>query len=118
MNVKYGINSNLTFDFTYKPDFSQIESDTQQIEVNQRFPINYPELRPFFLEGQEIYAIRGAVTPVQTRTIVDPNYGAKLTGKIGRRMSIGFFLADDAGPGKGDNPADRTFGKAAHVALD
>ena len=37
VDLKYGINSNLTFDFTYNPDFSQIESDTQQIEVNQRF---------------------------------------------------------------------------------
>ena len=33
-NVKYGITSNLTFDFTYNPDFSQIETDRPQIEVN------------------------------------------------------------------------------------
>src|SRR5688572_19609920 len=57
MNVKYGITPNLTFDFTYNPDFSQIESDRQQIEVNERFPVFYPELRPFFVEGQEIYQI-------------------------------------------------------------
>jgi uncharacterized protein DUF5916/cellulose/xylan binding protein with CBM9 domain len=111
--LKYGINSNLTFDFTYNPDFSQIESDTQQIDVNQRFPINYPELRPFFLEGQEIYNIVGMPTAVQTRTIVDPRYGAKLTGKVGNRVSIGMFLADDQAPGKGDNPLDPAFGKSA-----
>ena len=80
-NVKYGITSNLTLDFTYNPDFSQIETDRPQIEVNQRFPIDYPELRPFFLEGQELFNIRAPVTPVQTRTIVDPQYGAKLTGR-------------------------------------
>ena len=62
----------MTFDFTFNPDFSQVESDRQQIEVNQRFPIQYPELRPFFLEGQEIYAIPGSIRPLHTRTIVDP----------------------------------------------
>src|SRR3954469_8592764 len=84
MNVKYGITSNLTFDLTYNPDFSQIESDRQQIEVNQRFPISYPELRPFFLEGQEIFRVPGPVTFIHTRTIVDPQFGAKLSGKVGK----------------------------------
>ena len=42
LNVKYGITSNLTADFTYNPDFSQIESDLPQIEVNQRFPSSSP----------------------------------------------------------------------------
>ena len=51
MNVKYGVTSNLVFDFTYNPDFSQIESDTAQIEVNQRFPVFFPERRPFFPRG-------------------------------------------------------------------
>ena len=57
MNVKYGLTPNLTFDFTYNPDFSQIESDRAADQVNERFPVFYPELRPFFLEGQEIYQI-------------------------------------------------------------
>jgi hypothetical protein len=113
VGLKYGINSNLTFDFTYNPDFSNIESETQQIEVNQRFPINYPELRPFFLEGQEIYQIPGMPTPVQTRRIVDPRYGAKLTGKVGSRTSIGLFLSDDEAPGNVDDPADPAFGHRA-----
>ena len=78
VDLKYGINSNLTLDFTYNPDFSQIESDNQQIEVNRRFAINFPELRPFFLEGREIYEIPGDFRPVQTRRIVDPRYAAKL----------------------------------------
>ena len=39
------------------PDFSQIESDRPQIEVNQRFALFFPELRPFFLEGSEIFNI-------------------------------------------------------------
>ena len=58
MSVKYGITPNLTADMTYNPDFSQIESDQPQIETNQRFALFYPEQRPFFLEGQEIFRPR------------------------------------------------------------
>ena len=117
-NIKYGITSNLTLDFTYNPDFSQIETDRPQIEVNQRFPINFPELRPFFLEGQEIFNIAGppTITLVQTRTIVDPQYGAKLTGKIGR-TAIGLLIANDEAPGKVDDRDDPAFDKTAQVML-
>jgi len=81
-NLKYGINSNLTFDFTYNPDFSQIESDRQQIEVNQRFPISYPELRPFFLEGQEIFRVPGPITFMWT---AQPGACAGLVGGCRRQ---------------------------------
>ena len=116
VNLKYGVTSNLTFDFTYNPDFSQIETDSPQIEVNQRFPLNFPELRPFFLEGQEIFSIMAPVTLVQTRTIVDPDYGAKLTGKVGR-TSVMVVAADDQAPGKVDDRSDPAFGKSAQVFL-
>src|SRR5580765_4636279 len=66
VGLKYGINSNLTFDFTYNPDFSQIESDTQQIDINQRFPLQFAELRPFFREGQEIFSLVGMPRAVET----------------------------------------------------
>jgi hypothetical protein len=116
VSVKYGLTPNLTFDFTYNPDFSQIESDTQQIQVNLRFPVSFPELRPFFLEGQDIFRIPGPVTMVHTRTIVDPQYGAKLTGKIGK-ATVGFVFADDQAPGKGDDPLDPAFGQAAQAVM-
>ena len=116
LNLKYGITSDLTFDFTYNPDFSQIESDRPQIEVNQRFPIFFPELRPFFLEGREIYEVSGPVTVVHTRTIVDPRYGAKLSGKIGN-TSLGLLFADDEAPGRVDDPDDPAFDRAAQVVL-
>jgi len=112
VGVKYGLSSNLTLDFTYNPDFSQIESDNQQIQVNNRFPINFPELRPFFLEGREIYETPGNPR-VETRRIVDPRYAAKLTGKVGARTSIGILVADDEAPGKRDSVTDPAFGKTA-----
>jgi len=117
VDLKYGINSNVTFDFTYNPDFSQIESDNQQIEVNRRFPINFPELRPFFLEGREIYEIPGGFRPVQTRRIVDPRYAAKLTGKISARTSLGLFFADDEAPGKVESSIDPAYGQKAQNVL-
>ena len=59
VSVKYGVTSNLTADFTINPDFSQIESDRARIEVNQRFPLFFSELRPFFVEGAEMGGHRG-----------------------------------------------------------
>ena len=116
VNVKYGVTSNLTADFTVNPDFSQIESDRTQIEVNQRFPIRYRELRPFFLEGAEIFSITGPVTLIHTRTMVDPDYGAKLTGKVGG-LSIGALAANDRAPGKVEDELDRAFGQHANTFI-
>lgn len=114
VNLKYGLTSNLTLDFTANPDFSQIESDEAQIEVNQRFPVFYPERRPFFLEGQEIFSVQGPVNLLHTRTIVDPRLGAKLTGKQGR-SSIGVLVVDDEAAGLVEDPASAAFGQSASV---
>jgi hypothetical protein len=116
VNVKYGITSNLTADFTVNPDFSQIESDRQQIEVNQRYPIFYSELRPFFVEGSEIFSITAPVTFVHTRTIVDPDYGAKITGQVGR-FSIGALTANDRAPGRVDDTSDPAFDQTAQTFI-
>ena len=55
-------------------------------EYKERFPVQYPELQPFFLEGRDIYNVPspGGATIIHTRTIVDPRFGAKLVGKVGR----------------------------------
>ncbi|MBN1224031.1 MAG: carbohydrate binding family 9 domain-containing protein, partial [Candidatus Aminicenantes bacterium] len=92
LNMKYGITSNLTADATFNPDFSQIEADMPQIEVNQRYEIYYPEKRPFFLEGKDFFD-----TPfelVYTRTISDPQWGTKLSGKMGK-TTLGFLSTYD-----------------------
>ncbi|MCY4027045.1 MAG: DUF5916 domain-containing protein [Acidobacteria bacterium] len=102
LGIKYGVTSNLTLDVTLNPDFSQIESDQPQVEVNQRFALFYPELRPFFLEGQEIFAAATPVNLVHTRTIVDPRFGAKLSGKVGD-MTLGVFVTDDEATGRLDD---------------
>lgn len=116
LNVKYGVTSNLTADFTVNPDFSQIESDQPQIEVNQRFPLFFPELRPFFVEGNEVFNINGPVTLVHTRTIVDPLFGTKLTGKVGK-MAVGLLAANDQAPGNLEDETDPLFGRTAQTFI-
>ena len=116
VGVKYGVTSNLTLDFTYNPDFSQIESDRPQVEINQRFALYFAEQRPFFLEGQEIFRTATPTNLVHTRTIVDPRYGAKVTGKIGR-TSVGVFVADDEAAGRVDGVSDPSFGRTAQSLI-
>jgi hypothetical protein len=73
-DVKWTPGANTALDGTLNPDFSQIESDVAQISANERFALFYPEKRPFFLEGSELFA-----TPIQavyTRTITAPHVGA------------------------------------------
>jgi hypothetical protein len=92
LNLKYGITSDLTADITYNPDFSQIESDMPQVDVNQRYALYYPEKRPFFLEGKDFYD-----TPLEliyTRKIINPLWGVKLSGKTGQ-TTIGFLSTYD-----------------------
>ena len=114
--VKYGITPNLTADVTYNPDFSQIESDRPQIETNQRFALFYPEQRPFFLEGQEIFQTATPLTLVHTRTIVDPRFGGKLTGKIGQ-ATLGVVVADDEAAGRLDDREHPLYGTTAQTFL-
>ncbi|MGH7731308.1 MAG: DUF5916 domain-containing protein [Candidatus Eiseniibacteriota bacterium] len=96
LTAKYGLTSGLTADLTVTPDFSQVEADASVVDVNERFAIFYPEQRPFFLEGGEIF--RTPINAVYTRRIADPLYGFKLTGKQGG-TSIGALHARDRSGG-------------------
>jgi hypothetical protein len=93
---KYTLTPTITLDFTLNPDFAQVESDQLVVTANQRFPIFFPEKRPFFLEGSDIFTTQ--ISAVHTRAIIDPDFAAKLTGKTGRN-SFGLLLASDNGPG-------------------
>jgi hypothetical protein len=85
----------MVLDGTYNPDFSQIEADVSQITVNERFALFFPEKRPFFLNGTEIFNTPQRL--VYTRQIVDPVGGLKLTGKLGN-FNIGYIGALDDSP--------------------
>jgi hypothetical protein len=96
VTAKLGITSNITLALAVNPDFAQVEADQLVVTANQRFPIFFPERRPFFLEGIEIFST--PLTAVNTRAIVDPDIALKLTGKSGRN-SFGVMFASDNGPG-------------------
>jgi hypothetical protein len=103
VSVKYGLTSAMTLDATINPDFSQVESDAFEVEVNQRFPVFFSEKRPFFMEGQGLFNIAGTNgdatmrTAVHTRKIIDPSAGLKLTGAAGRH-TFGVLSSADASP--------------------
>ena len=92
LSLRWGISSSLTLNGAVNPDFSQVEADIAQLEVNERFALFYPEKRPFFLEGVDYFQ-----TPIQavfTRTVADPSFGGKLTGKQGAN-AFGIFVTRD-----------------------
>jgi len=53
-DVKMGIGSNLTLDATINPDFGQVEADPAVVNLSA-FETFFPERRPFFLEGVNIF---------------------------------------------------------------
>jgi uncharacterized protein DUF5916 len=91
LNLRLGFSS-YALDATINPDFSQVESDEGQVTVNERFALFFPEKRPFFLEGIELFG--SPQTLVYTRRIVNPKAGAKLTGKFGQ-LGVAHLTAVD-----------------------
>ncbi len=92
VSMRWGITPNVSLNATINPDFSQVEADVAQLDVNERFALFFPEKRPFFLEGVDFFA-----TPfraVFTRSVVDPKWGLKLTSKSGKN-GYGVFVAED-----------------------
>ena len=96
LTAKFGLTPTVTLDLAINPDFAQVEADQTVVTANQRFPIFFPEKRPFFLEGIDIF--QTMISAVNTRTIVDPDVAVKLTGKRGRN-TFGLMLASDNAPG-------------------
>ena len=100
ISAKIGLTPTITLDATVNPDFSQVESDAFQVEVNQRFPVFFSEKRPFFMEGAGLFTLAASasdssmIAAVHTRRIVDPKAGIKLTGSVGR-VQFGTLTAVD-----------------------
>jgi len=120
LDLKFTPNADTALDLALKPDFSQVESDTAQISANERFALLFPEKRPFFLEGVDLFQ-----TPIQavyTRTITSPRWGGRATGKQGGiRYTV--LVADDEGGGSAIVPgpnnsslAEQDFGSTVVIA--
>ncbi len=92
LSIRWSPTTSLTLNATINPDFSQVEADAAQLQVNERFALLFPEKRPFFLEGADFFG-----TPILThftRSIANPEWGLKLTGKLGG-SAIGLLAARD-----------------------
>ncbi|MCP5052262.1 MAG: carbohydrate binding family 9 domain-containing protein [bacterium] len=126
LTSKIGLTSEMTLDIAANPDFSHIESDEGQVDVNLRIDALREEKRPFFLEGLEhfSFAATGYDSPspieliVDTRNIMDPILGLKLSGKTGKSGTVNSLFAIDESPknappdpgNPGQAPGDNYFG--------
>jgi hypothetical protein len=122
---KVGITTDLTLDAAINPDFSQVESDAGQVDINLRYALYFPEKRPFFLEGNEIFQFAGnteeapLTAMIHTRTIVDPVFGFKMTGKLGVTNTIAAIYAQDYQPdGETDEHPDFSIFRLKHALKD
>jgi len=96
IGVSYGISPTVTAEVTINPDFSQVESDAAQINVNSTFALFYPEKRPFFQEGSDLWNTWFDV--VYTRSINKPLWAGKATGRPGNTNFAVMVAQDEATP--------------------
>ncbi|MGD9487519.1 MAG: DUF5916 domain-containing protein [Calditrichaceae bacterium] len=92
LGIKWTITPSLTVEGSYNPDFSQVESDADKIDINQPFALSFSEKRPFFLEGSDLFSTW--VDVVYTRSINDPVAAGKVIGRW-RRSTLAFLTAVD-----------------------
>jgi len=95
LDARLGLTPNMGLAATLNPDFSQVDQDPTFIDLNQRFAFFLPERRPFFLDGTEYFADQHGT--LYSRSIVDPLYGFKLSGRAGP-WSVGALHSLDRSP--------------------
>jgi uncharacterized protein DUF5916 len=114
VDVKAVIKDAITVDLTVNPDFSQVESDEPQTTVNQRFEVFFPERRPFFIENAGYF--RTPINLFFSRRIQHPEFGARVTGKLGA-WAFGALGMDDRAPGENLSSSDEPHGRRAGNAV-
>ena len=96
LGMRYAFTPSISAEATINPDFSQVESDAAQVDVNTNFALFFPERRPFFQEGGDLYDTW--INSVYTRSLNNPQFAGKLTGRSGR-LSFGYIGARDMDTG-------------------
>jgi len=121
-DVRWGITQNLSLNGTINPDFSQVEADVGQVLVNERFAVFYPEKRPFFLDGLELFDTPNQL--IYTRQVREPDVGVKLAGKQGATTVAAMLAVEpDSFSLTGSRPLDgvlrlrRDIGRNSSVGL-
>ena len=89
VGIKIPVGQTTTVELTINPDFSQVEADVTQFDVNNNFALSYPERRPFFNEGSDLFSAGGHewqpnIKPIYTRSINDPSAALKVLGRVGK----------------------------------
>ena len=92
LDLRWGISQDTYLNATINPDFSQVEADSLQLDVNNTFSLFFPERRTFFLDGADYFDTYENL--VHTRNIASPEYGLKLTGKANQN-TYGLVAAND-----------------------
>ena len=108
-DIKMGLGPNLTLETAINPDFGQVEADPAEVNLTA-FETRFPEKRPFFTEGAQLFNI-GHPNFYYSRRIgarpIGPAAGdyvdyptqntiiaaAKLTGRLQSKTSLGFIGA-------------------------
>lgn len=114
VDAKFIFNDAFVLDVTLNPDFSQVESDEPQVTVNERFEVQFPERRPFFVENADFFETDS--TLVFTRRIVDPEGGLRFTGRTGN-YGFGAILINDESPGLNRAAGHPLDGEKANIAI-
>ena len=93
LDVSWAPSPDMTLNATLNPDFSQVETDQLQLDINNSFALFYQEKRPFFLEGADYFTTQFDV--LYTRQIADPDFGLRVTGRT-PNSAYGALVARDA----------------------
>lgn len=115
LDAKFVYRDAWVLDLTLNPDFSQVESDMPQVTVNERFEVQYPERRPFFIENADFFKPTDA-TYLFTRRIVDPELGMRVTGRQ-NGWGFGALLMNDEAPGLNRAETDPLRGEKAQISV-
>lgn len=105
-DIKIGIGPNVILDATIRPDFGQVEADPAVLNLTA-FQTLFPEKRPFFLEGADIYKFGIGYS----RLYYSKRFGAnepiiaamKLSGRTNKDLSFGLLGVT---AGQGLNPSN------------
>ena len=95
LDLRYPI-KDFTIDLTLNPDFAQIEADPDLVNLSD-IPLRFPEKRPFFLEGNELFQM--PLDLFYSRRVEDLIGGGKVIGKFSKYNLA--FMGAVAGP---ENP--------------
>jgi hypothetical protein len=114
VDAKFVFNDSMVLDLTLNPDFSQVESDQPQVTVNERFEVEFPESRPFFVENADFFSTDSNL--VFTRRIVDPEGGLRFTGRSGQ-YGFGAIAINDEAPGLNRSANDPLNGEKANIGI-